>query len=102
MKHDYGTLSQTINALKEDGYTFDFNLQNECLECHHTNLLLSPEDFEIDAVYRFEGESNPDDESILYAISSTKYNVKGVLVNAYSIYSDEYSTTIMSKLSRHH
>jgi hypothetical protein len=100
MENAYGTLSQTINGLKKEGYHLDFNLQQECLVCHQDNIALSPDDFEIDAVYRFEGDSNPDDESILYAISSRKYKVKGVLVNAYGIYSDGISATLVEKLQK--
>ena len=101
MKESYGTLSETINGLKKDGYTLDFNINREFLVCNNPNMALSPDDFEIDKVYRFEGESNPDDQSILYAISSNKYNVKGVLVNGYGIYTDEMSDALISKLNTH-
>ena len=100
MKTDYGTLSQTINGLKAEGYTLDFNMQKDSIVCHQANTELSPDDFEIDAVFRFEGESNPDDESILYAISSPKFNVKGVLVNGYGISSDDASAALVQKLQR--
>lgn len=98
MKKNYGTLSQTVDALKEQGYDLDLNIREECLTCHRTNTVLSPDDFEIDAVYRFEGESNPDDEAVVYAISSPRYGVKGVLVNAYGIYADEASDALVEKL----
>ncbi len=101
MKESYGTLSETINGLKKEGYTLDFNISQECLVCHNPNMTLSPDDFEIDKVYRFEGESNPDDQSILYAISSPKFNVKGVLVNGYGISSVEISDVLISKLRTH-
>lgn len=65
MKESYGTLSQTMNGLKKEGYDMDFNIQDECIVCHQNNTVLSPDDFEIDKVYRFEGESNPDDEAVL-------------------------------------
>jgi len=98
MKKDFGTLSQTIEGLKEQGYLLDFNIREECLVCNKTNSVLLPDEFEIDAVYRFEGESNPDDEAVLYAISSSQFNVKGVLVNAYGMYSDEASHALVQKL----
>lgn len=102
MEESYGTLSETINGLKKEGYTLDFNLQDDCVACQSTNTILSPDDFEIDKVYRFEGASNPDDESILYAISSSKFGVKGLLVNGYGISADEISDAIIKKLSTHH
>ena len=101
MENNFGTVSQTINALKRQGYDLDFNIKQECLICHQTNTVLSPEDFEMDAVYRFEGESNPDDEAVVYAISSPKYSVKGILVNAYGIYADDASDALVQKLHKH-
>jgi len=102
MKKSFGTLWQTIEGLKKDGYTIDFNVQQECLSCHKTNTVLSPYEFEIDAVYRFEGESDPDDEAVVYAISSQKYQRKGVVVNAYGTYADEASGALVQKLHQQH
>ena len=101
MKTDYGTLSQTINGLKAEGYTRDFNIQKDCLVCQADKAELSPDDFEIDGVFRFEGESNPDDEAVLYAISSTKDSTKGLLVNGYGISADDASAELIKKLSTH-
>jgi hypothetical protein len=101
MKTDYGTLSQTINGLKAEGYTRDFNIQKDCLYCKDTNTELTPDDFEIDGVFRFEGESNPDDEAVLYAISSTKDGSKGLLVNGYGISADDASAALVQKLNTH-
>ncbi len=101
LKEHYGTLSQTITALNELGYTLDFNIQNECIVCHKENIRLSPEEFKIDKFYRFEGISDPEDQSIIYAISSPKFNVKGVLISAYGPDSDEYALNLISKLNAH-
>ena len=101
MKESYGTLSETINGLKEEGYTLDFNINKDCIICDQQNISLSPDEFAIDKVYRFEGESNPEDQSILYAISSQKFNVKGVLVNGYGISADEKSNALIAKLRTH-
>jgi len=98
--HTLDTLSQTMDALKNKGYTADFNLQKTCLICHdiEDKIHLYPHEFEIEQVFRFEGQSNPDDSSILYAIKSEKYNLKGVLVNAYGVYADGIATEMVNKL----
>lgn len=98
MKKNFGTLSQTIEGLKKEGYTMDFNVNRECLACHKTNIVLSPDEFRIDAFYRFEGASDPDDEAVVYAIASPKYGVKGTLVNAFGPYADEVSDALVQKL----
>lgn len=94
----YPTLSETMNQLRKEGYVEDFNLSENCIHCREGKLKLFTEDFKIDKYYRFEGETNPSDESILYAISSDKYNLKGVLVNAYGIYSEPVTDEMLAKL----
>lgn len=97
----YDTLSEAINGLKAQGYTEDFNLNKNCIECSDGNLMLLHDEFTIDQVFRFEGMTDPSDESILYAISSDKYNIKGVLVNGYGISSDSLTNEMIKKLKTH-
>lgn len=95
---DYGTLSQAINKLKlEEGYEHDFNLLDEQIEIKSTNETYSVEEFDVDKVLRFEGMSNPDDNAILYAITTTNGR-KGVLVDGYGISSGQVSEEMMKKL----
>lgn len=96
---NYITLSEAVNDLTKQGYTFNFNIENDCIACAENNLQLQPDEFEIDEVHRFQEMSDVDNESILYAISSTQNNVKGLLVNAYSIYADSASTKLIAKLN---
>ncbi len=76
MNENLGTLSEAINGLIMFGYTHDLIIKDECIVCHQTNITLSPEGFQIDKVYRFEGASDPYYHSILYAIFSIEYEVK--------------------------
>jgi quercetin dioxygenase-like cupin family protein len=101
LNESFGTLSETINGLIKLGYTHDFNLKEECIVCHKTNITLSPDDFQIDHVYRFEDDSDPEYQSILYAISSLKFDLKGTLVNGYGTSSDEATTKLIEKLNTH-
>lgn len=94
---DYETVTEAVNDLNKRGYTHDFNLGEDCLICGET-LSLSPDEFEIDEVHRFEGMTDPGDEMIVFAISSKKGSEKGVLVNGYGLYQDGDSSIIMKKL----
>jgi len=96
---DYDTLSATINSLKARGFTKDFNIAFDKLVCLDTNECLNPHEFEITEVYRFEGETNPSDEAVVYAIQSKDGKMKGVMVNAYGIYADPVSDEMIRKLS---
>ncbi len=92
------TVSEVLNQLKQDGYTHDFNLADNCLVCHGNYLQVYPDEFVVDTVYRFEGESDPGDEAVIYAISSEKHNLKGTLVNGYGVYSDEVGEALVRTL----
>lgn len=95
----FDTLTEAIDALRKEGYTEDFNLAETCLECQGTHTRIEPEELSIDSVFRFEGNTDPDDEMILYAISSAKHKLKGVLVNAYGAYSEPISEELARKLA---
>lgn len=94
--HTLTTLSETLEQLKQAGYTEDFNPHGEYLAGQRSAIQLAPDEFEVDQHYRFEGPSDPADEAVLYAISSAKFNLKGTLVNGYGIYSDAANDAILS------
>jgi hypothetical protein len=93
----YTTVTDLLKNLKEEGYVLDFNLKPECIECQSPNIKLFPDDFVIDKFFRFEGASNPDDSSIVYAISS-KDGLKGTLIDAYGVYADSLTSEMIEKL----
>jgi len=94
----YDTVSQAIDGLKERGFTLDFNLKSIVLECEGQKF--DPTDFEIAEFHRFEGNSDPGDEAVVYAIES-KNGMKGVLVNAFGVYSESLSDEMIKKLTFH-
>lgn len=94
----YETLVSAINGLEERGYNLDFNLKENCIICDDKKF--EPEDFEITEFYRFEGDTDPADEAVVYAIES-KNGEKGVLINAFGIYADPMSDSMIKKLSFH-
>lgn len=98
MTKNYSSLSEAMNDLKARGYTQDFNVKPDCLECSALNLQLSPEKFVVDEFYRFEGASSTDDNSIVFAITSDA-GVKGLLVDAYGVYASSLNEAMIKKLS---
>lgn len=94
------TLIATLEALKKKGFTYDFNLTAHALEVHQDDgvpIKLSPDDFTIVEIFRFEGMSNPSDGSILYAIESND-GINGTLVSSYGVYADSMSNEMIKKL----
>ena len=94
----YDTVSEAVNDLKKRGFDVDFNLQENCIVCHDDKFNI--EDFEITEVYRFEGNTDPSDEAVVYAIES-KTGKKGVLVNGYGISADVMDAEMAKKLTIH-
>ena len=95
---NYDTLVEAINGLKKQGYTEDFNLKQNCIECRNGDYKIFHDEFHIDKFFRFEGNTDPADESIVYAISSPKYKLKGVLVNGYGTSSESLTNEMLDKL----
>jgi hypothetical protein len=97
----YDTITEALSDLKSRGYSIDFNLAFDRLICKETGIFLYPKDFEIVEDYRFEGETDPGDENIVYALESKDGNIKGVLLSAYGVYSEEIDTEMIKKLAIH-
>jgi len=95
---NFETLSEAMADLSMRGYTNDFNLHPEWIECPPLNLRFGPTEFHVDEVHRFEGLNDPDDSSILFAIRSTA-GVKGLLVDAYGAYANSLSSEMAKRLT---
>jgi hypothetical protein len=99
--HTYDTMSEAVKGLKDRGFKIDFNLNFDHISCTETPVSLMPSEFEITEAYRFEGNSDPADESVVYAISS-KHGHQGVLVNGFGISADPVSDEMVQKLTLRH
>ena len=73
IQYRYKATAEALNELKELGYTIDYNIEKEQIKAEPTN-------FDITYIYRYEGNSDPDDESSVYGIINNKSNEKGVYV----------------------
>ena len=99
---NYETVVGALAGLKERGYELDFNLAFDKIMCVENGLCLNPNEFEIVESYRFEGNTDPGDEDIVYAIESKDGSIKGSMSSAYGVYADNLDTEMMQKLAIHH
>jgi hypothetical protein len=97
----YDTVTDALKGLKDRGYTVDFNIAFDKITCSDNKICLNPHEFEITEVYRFEGETNPSDEDVVYAIVSKDGKIKGTMTSAYGMYAETISTEMIRKLSMH-
>ncbi len=96
---NYETLAEAITALRKQGYTEDFNLHDDCIDCPSRGRNLQHHEFSIDKSFRFDVAEDPADQAVVYAISSNDQQLKGVLVNGYGVYSDTIANELLEKLS---
>ncbi len=101
-RYTYDTLSEAVNDLQKRGYTYDFLIpdEKECLFCQDRSLELSPDEFVIDEIYRFEGMTDPDDASIVFAISSEQHDIKGLVINSFGANFGYRSSKLVEELYR--
>lgn len=98
MKKSYTSLSVAIEDLQTKGFTEDFNLIAEGIESKSLKKQWNAGDLEVVKFYRFEGMTNPGDNTILYLIE-TNDNRKGLLVDVYGADVGELSPEMVKKLS---
>ena len=86
-KHDeMATLSQILEKLRLKKMDNEFRLENGQFSAGKGKKY-NPEDLTIIKTYRFEGESDPSDSSILYIIEA-KDGLHGYSMDAYGVYSN--------------
>jgi hypothetical protein len=89
--YHYTTVLGALNDLKKKGFVHDFNL-------NHDIIVKNPQNYAIEHVYRYEGDSDTDEESIVYGIASIS-GVKGVFVSGFTTNSEGEVSLIIKKLS---
>ena len=64
------TLSEAITRLGSSGYDYNFRAQDGQLACDRCGTAVDPSTVQVDEIVRFEGESDPGDEAVLYALDA--------------------------------
>lgn len=94
-RYHYSTVSEAINELRKQGYTIDFNLEENCIACNSEKF--KADEFEIKEIYRYEGDSDPGDEATVYGIESNT-GKKGILVTGYGTSTDFITNKLLEKV----
>ncbi|MGO4821798.1 MULTISPECIES: hypothetical protein [unclassified Flavobacterium] len=89
-RYHYASVSKALEELKAMGFTYDYNL-------HEEEITNNPHEYEITQIYRYEGMTNPDDEAIVFGITS-KNGEKGVFVAGFAANSVSDATQTLINL----
>ena len=90
-------MTEAVRGLKERGFGANFEFLENVFQDVKTNKTFQPEDLTIVEHHRFEGASDPDDLSIVYAIE-TKDGTRGVLADAYGTYANPDVSAFLKKV----
>lgn len=97
-KHILETMVSVMQKLEEEGYNVQFQATADGLVSLKSNKIYQPGEVRVENFYRFEGESNPDDSSIVYAIAAG--DERGTLIDSYGRYSDEHVAGFMKLVEK--
>ena len=96
-KENMSTMVSILDAINKTGYVSQFRVTPDGLMSVESGKTYKPGEIEIKHFYRFEGESNPDDSSIVYAIE-TKDGERGTLIDSYGMYSDPLVSSFIKRV----
>lgn len=93
-KIEMKTMVDSLNKIVSKGYTENFKVVNEGLKSLNNEGIYKPAAVKVVDFYRFEGTSDPADESIIYVIE-TNDGIKGTLVDAFGPSADTKVTAFL-------
>ena len=91
------SLVTILAEVEKLGFKSQFKVNGNYLHSLQTKNNFLANQVKIVHFYRFEGESNPDDNAILYAIQ-TMNNEKGTLTDGYGISADSETAAFTRKV----
>jgi hypothetical protein len=96
------TLSAAIERLGRAGFDESFLARSGKLYASNGGQLYDPEDLLVREVVRFEGESDPGDSSVLFALRSCDGSIRGTFVAGYGTAADPESAAVVCRLEADH
>lgn len=95
------TITEEVTRLRVDGYTADFAVtgdgQLRCGTCGHSQ---PASDAMIESTARFEGQTDPADEAVVFGLRCRSCACRGVLVAAYGPMATAEEAAVVTTLAR--
>lgn len=88
----FRTLSKAVDHYREAGYTFPFVFTG--------GRPTSPEPWAIVEIHRFEGDTDPADNAVLFVLKHRNGKDKGLIINAYGSSSDKKTDYFLTRVAR--
>lgn len=87
-KSEMLTLSAVMEKLRLKGLDDEFKMTDHGrMQSPNTGKIYNPDELTVIKTFRFEGESDPSDSSVLYLLEDGEGN-KGYVIDAFGVYSN--------------
>jgi hypothetical protein len=83
----YTNMVEAIEELKKRGFAANFEFLDQTFRDVDSGRTFKADELTIVEHYRFEGASDPDDMSVVYAIESDD-GLKGIVADAFGLYAN--------------
>jgi len=96
------TMTGAVERLQESGFDESFLARDGQLVALEGREAFDPEDLVVCEIVRFEGESDPGDAMVLFALRTPDGSVCGTFVAGYGTATDSESAAVVAKLEAKH
>jgi hypothetical protein len=93
------TMSAAIERFGKRGYTESFHARDGMLVCSKCPEPHSPEALVVEDFRRYEGVTNPDDESAVFALKCREHGTRGTYSASYGPSADPQDQDVLQKLT---
>jgi hypothetical protein len=93
------TVTEALDVLRADGYTADFELIGGELRSDPARPACAVADAVLERRYRFEGNSDPGDEMVVFGLHDPITGVRGTLASAFGPAADPALADHLSELT---
>ncbi|TAH38342.1 MAG: hypothetical protein EYC69_14390 [Bacteroidetes bacterium] len=96
-KVNMDSLVTILRSIESEGYKSQFKATDHGLKSLSTFKIFQPDEVKIKHFFRFEGESDPEDSAIVFAIE-TKDGERGTLIDSFGPYSEPLIDRFIEKV----
>lgn len=93
------TMTEALERLAAEGYTASFSAERGGIRCSGCASWHAADEVQIEEIVRFEGQSDPADEAVVFALACGECGIKGTMVAAYGPDMDPDDAELVLKLS---
>jgi hypothetical protein len=93
----YSTMAEAVRSLKARGFEADFEHADGAFRVAGSERAFGENELRIVEHHRFEGISNPDDMSVIYAVEASD-GTRGTIVDAFGVYANPELGAALQKI----